>query len=299
MMKQQHKSRMAAGFQHMALEFEPDQQLVWARFNYAGRPCMTSELLDDIARAQKIVAEKAEREYREGRESRLMYQVLCSGMPGVFNLGGDLAHFIELIRQQNKTALFAYAKTCIDILYKTASSYDLPFTTIALVQGETLGGGFEAALSANVLIAEKGARFGFPETVFGLFPGMGAFNFLARRIAPALAKRIIASGKVYCAEELYEMGVVDVLVPDGEGRAAVYEFIQHQRNRSIGFQGLDKIIDQFNPLSYKELMDVVTVWVDTAMQLSEKNIRLMQYLVRAQEKRWDGTNVVQLHSLAS
>jgi DSF synthase len=284
----------------MKLEFEPEHQMVWAKFNYSGRPCMSSELLDDVARCQKIIAQRAVGEYEQGAENRLMYQVLHSGMPGVFNLGGDLALFIDLIRDEDRTALFDYAKSCIDILYKTASSYDLPFTTIALVQGEALGGGFEAALSANVLIAERGARFGFPETVFGLFPGMGAFSFLARRLAPALAKRIIASGKVYTAEELYDMGVVDVLVPDGEGKAAVYEFIQHQRNRSAGFQGLDRIVDQFNPLSYKELMDVVTVWVDTAMQLSEKNIRLMQYLVRAQEKRWDDEpNVVPLHSMAS
>ncbi len=286
MMKQQHNAMTTTGFQHMDLEFELERQMVWARFNYSGRPCMTQELLDDVARSQKIVAERAVSGYEQGLEGRLMYQVLCSGMPGVFNLGGDLAYFIKLIRQENRTALFEYAKACIDILYQTATSYNLPFTTIALVQGETLGGGFEAALSANVLIAEKGARFGFPETVFGLFPGMGAFSFLARRVAPALAKRIIASGRVYTAEELYEMGVVDVLVPDGDGTEAVYEYIRHQHNRSAGFQGLDRVIDQFNPLSYKELTDMVTVWVDTAMQLSAKNIRLMEYLLSAQEKRW-------------
>lgn len=298
-MKQQHKAMATTGFQHMDLEFELEHQMVWARFNYSGRPCMTPELLDDVARSQKIIAERAVSGYEQGLENRLMYQVLCSDMPGVFNLGGDLAYFIELIRARDRMALFDYAKSCVDILYRSASGYDLPFTTIALVQGEALGGGFEAALSANVMIAERGARFGFPETVFGLFPGMGAFSFLARRIAPALAKRVIASGKLYTAEELYDMGIVDVVVPDGQGKAAVYEFIQHQRNRSTGFQGLDRIIDQFNPLSYKELMDVVTVWVDTAMQLSEKNIRLMQYLVQAQEKRWDEPNVVQLHAMAS
>ena len=179
-----------------------------------------------------------------------------------------------------------YAKDCIDILYASITGYGLPFTTIALVQGETLGGGFEAALSANVLIAEKSAKFGFPETVFGMFPGMGAFSFLARRIAPAMAKRIIASGKVYTADELFQIGVVDQVVDDGKGVAAVHEFIRHQHVRSTGFEGLEKVVEQFNPLSYKELMDVVNIWVDTAMQLSEKNMRLMEYLVNAQNKRW-------------
>ncbi|MCB1868748.1 MAG: enoyl-CoA hydratase/isomerase family protein [Gammaproteobacteria bacterium] len=283
-------------FHHMNLLFEPEYQMVWARFQYPGRPCMSQDLLRDVARAQQIVAEKADEEYKQVHPSRLQYQVLCSGLKGVFSLGGDLARFINLIEQKNRDALHRYAKACIDVLYQSATSYGLPFTTISLVQGEALGGGFEAALSANVLIAEKQARFGFPETVFGLFPGMGAFSFLARRLNPGLAKRLIASGRVYSAEELYEMGVIDVLVSDGKGEQAVYEYIQHQRHRCSGFYGLDKVVEQYNPLSYIELENVIDLWVDTAMQLSQKNIKLMQYLVQAQEKRWG--NNVQLKSMA-
>lgn len=297
-MIKQNQQVITKEFHNMDVVIEPEYQVAWARLKYTGRPCMTKALLEEVEEAQRMISGRARSSYEQGVASRLMYQVLCSDVPGVFNLGGDLAHFIDLIRAGDRMALFDYAKSCVDVLYKSATSYDLPFTTIALVQGEALGGGFEAALSANVMIAERSARFGFPETVFGLFPGMGAFSFLARRIAPALAKRVIASGKVYTAEELYDMGVVDVLVPDGQGEDAVYEFIHHQRNRSSGFQALDRVIEQFNPLSYKELLDVVTVWVDTAMQLSEKNIRLMQYLVRAQEKRWEKPNVVELHSMA-
>jgi DSF synthase len=287
-MMENSKEKSVARMQHMDLVFEPDQQLVWAGFKYPGRPCMSRGLLRDVSRSQQIIAEQATRGYQQGLQSRLKYQVLCSELPGVFNLGGDLVHFIDLIRAGDRDSLLDYATACIDILYQTATSYGIPFTTIALVQGETLGGGFEAALSANVLIAERGAKFGFPETIFGLFPGMGAFSFLARRIAPALARRIIASGRVYTAEELYEMGVVDVLAADGQGREAVYDYIQHQRHRSSGFQALDRVFEQFNPLTYKELQDTIDIWVDTAMQLSGKNIRLMEYLVRAQQKNWGG-----------
>ncbi|MCB1750359.1 MAG: enoyl-CoA hydratase/isomerase family protein [Gammaproteobacteria bacterium] len=273
-------------FNHINLVFEPEYQMVWARLRYPGRPCMSEELLRDVARAQQIVAEKATGEYQQDHASRLQYQVLGSDLKGVFSLGGDLARFIALIDQKNRVALRQYAKACIDVLYRSATSYGLPFTTISLVQGEALGGGFEAALSANVVIAEKQARFGFPETVFGLFPGMGAFSFLARRLNPGLAKRLIASGRVYSAEELYEMGVVDVLVPDGKGEESVYEYIQHQRCRYSGFSGLDKVVEQYNPLTYAELENVIDLWVDTTLRLSKKNIRLMQYLVQAQEKRW-------------
>jgi len=283
-------------FNNMALVFEPEYQMVWARFRYPGRPCMTEDLLQDVAKAQHIVAERAVKEYEQELPSRLQYQVIGSELKDVFSLGGDLARFISLINQKNRAALYQYARDCIDVLYRSATNYGLPFTTISLVQGEALGGGFEAALSANVLIAEKQARFGFPETVFGLFPGMGAFSFLARRLNPGLAKRLIASGKVYTAEELYEMGVVDVLVPDGQGEQSVYEYIEHQRNRCSGFFGLDKVVEQYNPLTHEELTNVIDLWVDTVLQLSQKNIRLMQYLVQAQEKRWGSD--IQLESMA-
>ena len=295
-MSMNNKESKNINFNFMSLEFEPEYRMVWARFKYAERPCMSEALLQDVARAQQIVSKKAAEEYELGDGHRLQYQVLASDLKGVFSLGGDLARFITLINQKNRTALRQYAKACIDVLYPSATSYGLPFTTISLVQGEALGGGFEAALSANVLIAEKQARFGFPETVFGLFPGMGAFSFLARRLNPGLAKRVIASGKVYTAEELYEMGVVDLLVHDGEGQQAVYEYIQHQRHRSSGFFGLDKVVEQYNPLTYTELSDVIDLWVDTAMQLSQKNLKLMHYLVQAQEKRWGGN--VRIETLA-
>lgn len=272
-------------FDHLNLKFEPEHELVWAKFVYPGRPCMSNGMLSDLGRAQKIITDMA-RANAGHSAGRLRYQVLASETPAVFNLGGDLAYFIELIRAGDREALFAYAKACIDILYPSACNYKLPFTTIALVQGETLGGGFEAALSANVLIAERSARFGFPETVFGMFPGMGAFSFLARRLAPALAKRVITSGKVYSAEELYEMGVVDVLVPDGRGEEAVYDYIRHQHNRSGGLFGLERVADQFNPLSYEELLNGINIWVDTALELSAKNLRMMEYLLNAQERRW-------------
>jgi DSF synthase len=275
-------------YNNLDVVFEPQHQVVWARFRYADRPCMSESLLQDVAAAQQLIVEQATREYQAGNSNRLKYQVLGSSAKGVFSLGGDLAHFVELIRRGDREQLKHYATACVDVLYRSATNYGLPFTTISLVQGEALGGGFEAALSANLLIAEKQSRFGFPETVFGLFPGMGAFSFLARRLNPGLAKRLISSGKVYTAEELYDMGVVDLLVADGEGEEAVYDYINRQKSRSSGLYALDKIVEQYNPLSYDELTGVVDLWVDTAMELSAKNLRLMEYLVAAQRRRWGG-----------
>lgn len=294
MTQQEINSALANRYTHVELELDPAFQAVWARLCYPGRPCISTGLIDDLEQVQNRISRIARQAYQQGDPDRLRYQILSSRQPGVFCLGGDLELFMQLIRSRDRTGLERYAKRCIDILFDANTGYGLPFTTIALVQGETLGGGFEAALSANILIAEKSSRFGFPETVFGMFPGMGAFSFLARRIAPALAKRIITSGKVYTADELFQMGVVDQVVEDGKGVAAVHEFIRHQQVRSAGFEGLDKVVEQFNPITRRELMDAVHVWVDTAMQLTEKNMRLMAYLVNAQNRRWSATEQVEV-----
>jgi len=285
-------------YKHLSIKFDPDYQAVWSSFKYPGRPCISLDLLRESKQAQMQIEQMAIVKVCPPSANRLLYQIFASDQTGVFSVGGDLKYFTQLIRAKDRERLFEYAKLCIDIAYPAATSYGVPFTTIALVQGEALGGGFEAALSANVLIAERSAKFGFPETVFGMFPGMGAFSFLARRLSPAMAKRIINSGKVYSAEELYDMGVVDDLVPDGKGKQAVYEYMRHRQNRHLGYQGVDILADQFNPLTYKELMDVIVLWVDTAMQLSDKNLRLMEYLIRAQEKRWVDTKQDELITIA-
>src|SRR3546814_2073117 len=99
-------------------------------------------------------------------------------------------------------------------------------TSCALVTGvqtcalPILGGGFEALMTFDVVVAERQARFGLPEILFGLFPGMGAYSILARRIGHVHAERMILGGKVYSAEEMYDMGLVHVIAETGEGEQA-------------------------------------------------------------------------------
>ena len=258
---------------------------VWLEFDYSGRPCFSTALLEDIRAAQNTIRQTAQVQHARGDENRLQFQVLASTDSRVFSLGGDLTYFIQLIETEDRDKLMEYATTCIDMQFASVQHYDIPFTTIALVEGEALGGGFEAALSNNVLVAEESARFGFPEINFGMFPGMGAISLLTRKIAPAMARRLIMDRRVHTAEELYDMGVVDVLAADGEGRAAVRTYIQRHRAIAPGLYGFQAAVDRTTPLSYSELYDVVEHWVEAALQLSDKNRRLMAYFARAQDTR--------------
>ena len=272
--------------QHLDVRHDYAARAVWVEFNYRKQPCFTRALLDDVWTVQRSIRETAQTEYQKGQADRLLFQVVTSADMQVFSLGGDLEYFIRLIEAGDREGLLAYARLCIEIQYASVTHYDIPFTTIALVGGEALGGGFEAALSANVLVAERRSRFGFPEITFGMFPGMGALSLLVRKITPGMARRLMMDHRVYAAEELYELGVVDVLAPDGEGRAVVADYMRRYANTAPGLHGFQAAVDRAIPVSLEELQDVVELWVDASLQLSEKNLRLMAYFARAQMKRY-------------
>ena len=272
---------------HVNVTHNEATRTVWVEFKYNKRPCFTTALLDDIRAAQRSISKTALAEYREGRPDRLLFQVITSADSQVFSLGGDLEYFINLIETKDREALLRYARICVDIQFASVTHYDIPFTTISLVEGEALGGGFEAALSANLLVAERKARFGFPEITFGMFPGMGALSLLVRKITPGMARRLMMDHRIYTAEELYDLGVVDVLAPDGGGKAAVTDYIKRHTNAAPGLHGFQAALDRALPISHDELLDVVELWVDAALQLSGKNLRLMAYFARAQLKRYE------------
>ncbi len=156
---------------------------------------------------------------------------------------------------------------------------------MALVQGDALGGGFEAVLSFNLIIAERSARFGLPEVLFNLFPGMGAYTFLSRRIAPGLAERMIMSGEIYDAATLYEMGVIDVLAGEGEGVDAFYEMVGRQGRRHATHAAVRQARRIVNPISFEEMTRIADLWVDAALRLGEADLRRMLRLAAAQDRR--------------
>jgi DSF synthase len=271
---------------HLQVTYDRNSRAVWVEFKYQHRPCFSRGLLDDLLTVQRFIKHTVHSHYYQGQTNRLLYQIIASSDKRVFNLGGDLAYFIKLIGAGNREGLCQYARTCIDMQYTSVTHYGVPFTTLALVEGTALGGGFEAALSANVLIAETRARFGFPEVSFGLFPGMGALSLLLRKINPAMARRLVMEHRVYTAAELYELGVVDVLVQDGQGRKAAADYMRRNITKVHGLHGFQAAVDRVLPISYDEFSDIIDLWVDTALQLSEKNRRLMSYFARAQTRRF-------------
>lgn len=269
-----------ASYEELDLVLDREAELLWCNQRHLDRPSFTPKLLRDVQAFQQRVKAR----YNGVQAPPFRYLAWASQRPDVFNLGGDLPLICQLVARKDRAGLLRYARACIDICYQNANKLDLPIVTIALCESETLGGGFEAALSSDVIIAEERARFGLPEVLFNLFPGMGAYSFLARRIGVAGAEEMIFSGKVYSAAELKEMGVVDMVAPDGEGRHAVHAYIDRHRRHFTAHRALYKVRRRFSPVSYQELTDIVTIWVDAALELDPLNLRKMERLARSQER---------------
>lgn len=248
-------------------------------------PCFSERLLHDMRRAQDAVrrAVAANADPHAG-----IHHLVVASDADVFNLGGDLALFAQMIRSGNRGRLLDYAKLCIEVAYNFYRLYDDRVHSIAVIQGEALGGGFEAALCCHTIIAEEGAGMGFPEVLFDLFPGMGAYTFLTRRVSPAQAERMMLDARVYPVEELLRMGVVDMVVPKGEGQQAARDLIKRHQRMGNALRAMNTVRHACKPIGLDELLAVTTEWVDAAMRLNDRGLRTMERLIRAQQRRAEG-----------
>lgn len=267
-----------------ATHFEQSKGVYWISLNDNSPAKFTPALIDGLRAEQVNIVEQTKREIANGSTPKISYQVFSSSKPGIFNLGGDLEFFLEKINQKDRIGLREYAKKCVDLTYNSATHFGLPITTIALIQGTALGGGFEAALANDIIIAERGCTMGLPEILFNLFPGMGAYHLLSRRIPPAKAEQLILSGLTYTSDELYEMGLIDVLVDEGQGENAVWNCINKTHGKSLGRNALRSVIQKVDKLDYQNFIEVVDIWVDAAFKLGESDKRTMEILLRSQKR---------------
>ncbi len=267
--------------------FDTEFGLLWGFMNPKPRPTFNAKLLDEACAFGRSISETGATIWNQGQQFQINYVVEASRVPGVYNLGGDLALFRGAIGNRDRQLLVEYGEKCIDNVFGWATGFGQGVTTLSLVQGEALGGGLESALAASVLIAEESSRLGFPEILFNLFPGMGAYSLLSRKVGRRITEELITSGNIYTARQLFDMGVVDVLAPDGAGEAAIYGYVRKHAKSSNGRRGIESARRAIDPITRDELVRVVHVWADAALRLTERDLCMMERLVRAQNKGAD------------
>ncbi|RJL51729.1 MULTISPECIES: crotonase/enoyl-CoA hydratase family protein [Pectobacterium] len=210
----------------------------------------------------------------------LNFFVLRSGYPDVFNLGADLDMFYLLAEEKNRDKLRLYADKCVDLIHYLYHGINKSITTISLVEGDCIGGGFEAALACDYLIATESSNFSFPEIKLGIFPGMGAASIMSRVLRKGDYQRIFLSGEMFSAQQLFEMGLVSQVVPDGQGEYALRAFLKRM-NTPACYQ-LSRIYKYSKMLPISELHFFAEQWVEGIMNLNRRQLALIAYAATQQ-----------------
>ncbi|WP_100399487.1 enoyl-CoA hydratase [Bacillus sp. FJAT-44742] len=144
-------------------------------------------------------------------DKEIIAVILTGAGQKAFMAGADIKEFPESIGKQGM-------KEDVMKTHQMLNQIDfLPKPTIAVLNGLTFGGGCELALTCDIRIAESHAQIGLPEVKLGLFPGGGGTQRLPRLIGEAKAKELMFTGEPVTAEEGVKLGLVNHVVPEGEG----------------------------------------------------------------------------------
>lgn len=275
-------------YKQLSIRYDESHEALWTYFNQPNRvPCANHDLVKELNQHQTELENSGGMLYANDRAHNIKYSVAASLTPNVFNLGGQLSLIRELAKDRNKEALLYYAVKSIDGLASRLNRYNTTsIVNITLLQGLALGGGLEAALASDVIIAERKSIVGFPEILFNMFPGMGGYSLVSRKAGVKVADEMILKGKQYTAEQAFELGIIDVLVEDGQGEKAVYDWINHNKRFFNGYLAAQRAKNRIHPITYDELLDITKIWVDVALKLGDREFSIMDRFIYSQEKQY-------------
>jgi DSF synthase len=113
---------------------------------------------------------------------------------------------------------------------------------------------------------------------------MGAYSIVSRRVGAAFAEEMMLTGRIYSAEEMKEVGLVHVVAEPGQGVEAARDYVQRNKRRHVGARAVYKVSHGVNPVTLEELDRIVQIWADACLQLRERDLKVMQRLLAAQDK---------------
>lgn len=147
--------------------------------------------------------------------------IVHSTMKPGFCAGADLRELYQWMQQYGRTEVASQARAYLERIHRVMNTLDAsPLTTIAAVHGVTFGGGFELALTCDLIIADKMARFCFPELRLGLIPGYGGIPRLKRDLGNAVVRDLLLTGRSFNTTKAQQIGLVSQVVAEGEALRA-------------------------------------------------------------------------------
>ncbi len=182
-----------------------------------------------------------------------------------FSAGADLRELYEGSRGMEKSEAVRGVREFLRRIHGVMNALDAaPLTTIAAVHGVTFGGGFELALVCDIIIADRMARFCFPELRLGLIPGFGGIPRLKRDLGNAVVRDLLLTGRSFNVMKAQQIGLVSQIAAEGEAlrlaRATAAQVGKFDRRTSIAAKEFVK------PIPYEELKREIEIFCELFAQ---------------------------------
>lgn len=147
--------------------------------------------------------------------------IVSSARTEGFCAGADLRELYQRTRELRASERLEGVRDFLDRIHRVMNALDeAPLVTIAAVHGVTFGGGFELALTCDLIVADKMARFCFPELRLGLIPGFGGIPRLKRDVGNAVVRDLLLTGRSINAAKAQAAGLVSQVVGEGDALRA-------------------------------------------------------------------------------
>jgi DSF synthase len=272
--------REAAPLEGVDLDFNPRLSLLWLTL-HPDRHCITGGFLASLLRLIRSI--KANFGAAQGERGQVIkYVAYRSDNPEVSLYGADFEIFLEGVRKRNSRLLRDYAYDCIDLCWENYHLLGGNIPTIAVVEGATFGGGFEAVASCNIIIAGDSVRFQLPEIRFSAFPGL-AYSIIGRRAPLQALHQLVMTAGAWDGETAKALGVVDVLTT-GDPKAAAEAYVASAVNRHAAHCGALRAMNRARNLTRTELNATIDDWVHCMMDIPPQAVRVIEKLLEIQRQ---------------
>jgi enoyl-CoA hydratase len=193
------------------------------------------------------------------RESHAL--IVHSTQAAGFSAGADLRELYQRAQGMDKAEALRGVREFLERIHAVMNTIDaLPLTTIAAVHGVTFGGGFELALVCDIIIADRMARFCFPELRLGLIPGFGGIPRLKRDLGNAVVRDLLLTGRSFNVMKAQQIGLVSQIAAEGEAlrlaRATASQIGKFDRATSAAAKKFVK------PIPYEELKREIDIFCE-------------------------------------
>jgi len=187
--------------------------------------------------------------------------IISSARTEGFCAGADLRELYRRLQDMRTVERLGGLHDFLERIHRVMNTIDAaPLTTIAAVNGLAFGGGFELALTCDLIIADKMARFCFPELRLGLIPGFGGIPRLKRDVGNAVVRDLLLTGRSINAVKAQSVGLVSQVVSEGDAlriaRATASQLKKFDRATAVAAKRFIK------PIPHDELRREIEIFCD-------------------------------------